>query len=76
MKVRMPGGDTAYALAELPTQQIVPSEHLRRVMREWVVEMAASGNLVVLRTPPGVCARRGLGPRPERHAGPVGNGGG
>jgi len=55
VKVRLPGGDTAYALAELPTQQIVPSEHLRRVMSEWVVEMAASGNLAVLRTPPG-CA--------------------
>jgi len=55
VKVRLPGGDTAYALAELPTQQIVPSEHLRRVLGEWVVEVAASGNLVVLRTPPG-CA--------------------
>lgn len=55
VKVRLPGGDTAYALAELPTQQIVPSEHLRRVLGEWVVEMAASANLAVLRTPPG-CA--------------------
>jgi transcriptional regulator of arginine metabolism len=55
VKVRLPGGDTAYALAELPTQQIVPSEHLRRVLGEWVVELAPSGNLVVLRTPPG-CA--------------------
>lgn len=55
VKVRLPGGDTAYALAELPTQQIVPSEHLRRVLGEWVVEMSSSGNLVVLRTPPG-CA--------------------
>jgi len=55
VKVRLPGGESAYALAELPTQQIVPSEHLRRVLGEWVVEMAPSGNLVVLRTPPG-CA--------------------
>ncbi len=55
LKVRLPGGESAYALAELPTRQIVPSEHLRRVLGEWVVEMAASANLVVLRTPPG-CA--------------------
>lgn len=55
VKVRLPGGESAYALAELPTQQIVPSEHLRRVLGEWVVEMAPSGNLVVVRTPPG-CA--------------------
>lgn len=55
VKVRLPGGESAYALAELPTQQIVSGEHLRRVLGEWVVELAASGNLVVLRTPPG-CA--------------------
>ncbi|MGH9047014.1 MAG: arginine repressor [Acidimicrobiales bacterium] len=55
VKVRLPGGESAYALAELPTQQIVSGEHLRRVLGEWVVEVAASGNLVVLRTPPG-CA--------------------
>jgi transcriptional regulator of arginine metabolism len=55
VKVRLPGGESAYALAELPTQQIVPSEHLRRVLGEWVVELAPSGNLVVVRTPPG-CA--------------------
>ena len=55
VKVRLPGGESAYALAELPTQQIVSSDHLRRVLGEWVVEMAPSGNLVVLRTPPG-CA--------------------
>ncbi len=55
LKVRLPGGESAYALAELPTQQIVSGEHLRRVLGEWVVEMSASGNLVVVRTPPG-CA--------------------
>lgn len=55
VKVRLPGGESAYALAELPTQQIVPNEHLRRVLGEWVVELAPSGNLVVVRTPPG-CA--------------------
>jgi transcriptional regulator of arginine metabolism len=53
VKVRLPGGDTAYALPELPTQQIAPQDHLRRVLGEWVVEVARSANLVVLRTPPG-----------------------
>ena len=53
VKVRLPGGETAYALAELPTQQIAPVDHLRRVLGEWVVEIAHSANLVVLRTPPG-----------------------
>src|SRR6202035_5095022 len=51
--VRLPGGETAYALPELPTQQIAPEDHLRRVFGEWVVEVSHAGNLVVLRTPPG-----------------------
>jgi transcriptional regulator of arginine metabolism len=55
VKVRLPGGDTAYALPELPAQQIAPVDHLRRVLGEWAVEVTSSGNLVVLRTPPG-CA--------------------
>jgi transcriptional regulator of arginine metabolism len=53
IKVRLPGGDTAYALPELPSQQVAPEDHLRRVLGEWVVEADSSGNLVVLRTPPG-----------------------
>ena len=53
IKVRLPGGDSAYALPELPRQQIAPDDHLRRVLGEWVVEVAHSGYLVVLRTPPG-----------------------
>jgi transcriptional regulator of arginine metabolism len=55
LKVRLPGGDTAYALPELPAQQIAPGDHLRRVLGEWAVEVANSGDLVVIRTPPG-CA--------------------
>jgi transcriptional regulator of arginine metabolism len=55
LKVRVPGGETAYALPDLPTQQIAPTDHLRRVLGEWAVEVAVSQNLVVLRTPPG-CA--------------------
>ncbi len=53
LKVRLPGGETAYALPELPSQQVAPEDHLRRVLGEWVVEADVSGNLIVLRTPPG-----------------------
>jgi transcriptional regulator of arginine metabolism len=56
MKARPPGGDRpVYMIAELPKDQPAPEEHLRRVLGEWVVDVASSGNLVVLRTPPG-CA--------------------
>jgi transcriptional regulator of arginine metabolism len=53
VKVRVLGGESVYALPELPTHQVAPEDHLRRVLGEWVVEVAHSGNLVVLRTPPG-----------------------
>jgi transcriptional regulator of arginine metabolism len=53
IKVRMPGGETAYAIPALPKEQRAPEDHLRRVFGDWVVEVAHSGNLVVLRTPPG-----------------------
>ena len=53
VKVRVAGGETVYAIPELPTEQHAPEDHLRRVCGEWVVEVAHSGNLVVLRTPPG-----------------------
>lgn len=53
VKVRVPGGETAYAIPELPRDQRAPEEHLARVLGEWVVEVAHSLNLVVLRTPPG-----------------------
>jgi transcriptional regulator of arginine metabolism len=53
VKVRFPGGESAYALPELPVRQIAPEDHLRRVLGEWVVEVASSDNLVVVRTPPG-----------------------
>jgi transcriptional regulator of arginine metabolism len=53
IKVRVAGGDAVYALPELPSKQVAPEAHLRRVLGEWVVEVAFSYNLVVLRTPPG-----------------------
>lgn len=53
IKVRVPGGETAYAIPELPSRQVAPEDTLRRVLGEWVVEVERSGDLVVLRTPPG-----------------------
>ncbi len=53
IKVRVAGGETVYAIPELPADQRAPEDHLRRVFGDWVVEVGRSGNLVVLRTPPG-----------------------
>ncbi len=54
VRVRLPGVEgQVYAIAEQPTNQVAPVEHLRRVLGEWVVELGVSGNLVLLRTPPG-----------------------
>ena len=53
VKVRIPGGSMVYAVPELAQERIVPDDHLRRVMGEFVVEVSHSANLVVLRTPPG-----------------------
>jgi transcriptional regulator of arginine metabolism len=53
--VRIPGGEKALALPELPAHQVVPVDHLRRVLGEWAVEIAPAGPLAVIRTPPG-CA--------------------
>lgn len=53
IKVRALAGESIYAIPELPKEQRAPEEHLRRVLGEWLVEVAHSANLVVLRTPPG-----------------------
>jgi transcriptional regulator of arginine metabolism len=53
IKVRIPGGETASAVPELPREQVAPPDHLRRVLGDWVVEVSRSGDLVVVRTPPG-----------------------
>jgi transcriptional regulator of arginine metabolism len=55
VKVRVPGGNTVYAIPEFAPDRIAPIDQLRRVMGEWVADVACSGNIVVLRTPPG-CA--------------------
>ncbi len=53
IKVRVPGGETVYAIPEHPVDRIAPEEHLRRVMGDWVADVGTSGNIVMLRTPPG-----------------------
>ena len=53
IKVRVSGGETVYAIPELPKDRLAPEDQLRRVLADWVVEVAHSANLVVVRTPPG-----------------------
>lgn len=55
VKVRVASGKTVYAIPEFEPDRLAPLDQLRRVMGEWVAEVALSGNIVVLRTPPG-CA--------------------
>lgn len=49
-KARLPDGRVAYRLPDEPPAN---GGHLRRMLVEFVHEIEASGNLVVLRTPPG-----------------------
>ncbi|MEJ7721328.1 MAG: hypothetical protein WKF58_13205 [Ilumatobacteraceae bacterium] len=44
-----------YAIPELAPDRLAPIDQLRRVMGEWVADITCSGNLVIVRTPPG-CA--------------------
>ena len=54
VKVRIPGGTMAYAVPEVSKDRTGGADdHLRRVMGEFVVEVSHSGNIVVMRTPPG-----------------------
>jgi len=46
------GGESVYAVPEYE-QRVEPEDHLRRIFGDWVVEVAHSANLVVVRTPPG-----------------------
>ena len=53
VKVRIPGGQMAYAIPELAKDRVAPEDHLKRVLAEFLVEAAHSANLAILRTPPG-----------------------
>ena len=55
VKVRRRGGALVYALPEHALARPAPDLVLRRVLGEWVADVASSGNLAVVRTPPG-CA--------------------
>lgn len=55
VKVRVASGNTVYAIPQFEPDRFAPLDQLRRVMGEWVAEVGLSGNIVVLRTPPG-CA--------------------
>ena len=55
VKVRVASGNTVYAIPQFEPDRLAPLDQLRRVMGEWVADVAHSGNIVVLRTPPG-CA--------------------
>ena len=41
MKVRVPGGETVYAIPEYEPARLAPQDQLRRVMGEWVAEVRA-----------------------------------
>ncbi len=53
VKVRIPGGQMAYAIPELAKDRVAPEDVLKKVLGEYLVEAAHSANLAVLRTPPG-----------------------
>jgi transcriptional regulator of arginine metabolism len=53
VKVRVPGGESVYAIPELPHERVAPEDHLRRMLSDWVADIGCSANLIVLRTPPG-----------------------
>lgn len=55
VRIRLPGGELAYAIPAYEPQRLAPHDHLRRVLGEWVAEVTHAGHLVVVRTPPG-CA--------------------
>src|SRR3546814_14604156 len=42
IKVRVAGGDTVYAIPELPAEPRAPEDHLRRVFGDWVVEIGSA----------------------------------
>jgi transcriptional regulator of arginine metabolism len=53
VKVRVAGGETVYAIPELAHERVAPEDALRRVLGDWLADVASSANLVVIRTPPG-----------------------
>ena len=53
VKVRIPGGQMAYAIPELAKDRLAPEDVLKKALAEFLVEAAHSANLSVLRSLPG-----------------------
>ena len=66
VKVRIPGGAMAYAIPEHAKDRTVPDDHLRRVMGEFVVEVAHSGEPRRAAHAAGLAHVVALGARPGR----------
>lgn len=47
------GGTSLYAIPKIEAQRSVPHDLVVKVCADWVVDVAHSANVVVLRTPPG-----------------------
>jgi transcriptional regulator of arginine metabolism len=73
IKVRGPEGVSVYAVPDLPFAQRGTDDRLRRTLADWVVEVGASANLVVLRTPPGSAHVVGAALDRARMSGVLGN---
>ena len=66
VKVRIPGGTMAYAVPENSKDAASPDDHLRRVMGEFVVDVAALGQPRRAAHAAGLGPRGGLGARSGR----------
>ena len=53
VKIRVPVGESVYAIPDNPTERVLPVDYLKRVLGEWLVEVLVSNNIIVLKTPPG-----------------------
>ena len=38
VKVRVPGGESVYAIPELAHERVAPEDHLRRMLSDWVAD--------------------------------------
>ncbi len=55
VKIRDRNGSRRLSIPESNAVAPAPTDHLRRMMGEWAISIEHSGNLIVIRTPPG-CA--------------------
>ena len=50
VKIRVPVGESVYAIPDNPTERVLPVDYLKRVLGEWLVEVLVSNNIIVLKT--------------------------